>query len=502
MKKLIVLIVTMSSFAFASNTIAQDQCNFTSQCITTYGNQATDCQNSQSSNSICMCGTARCDASSSSSSSSTSSTSSTSGSTTSSSSGGRAFLRKRNASNYALDGGNAGANGQNVYIWTANTFNVNQMWVEIDRGSGFFSYQKQGTNYCLDGGNGGSNGQNVYLWTCNSGNQNQHWKKVSMSGSHYRLEKRNAAAYSIDGGNGGANGQNLYLWTSNNGNQNQHWTFSDVASSSSTSSSTSSSSTTSSSGGTGMLGRFDKAKDLLLCNYDGKPDEDDLHSVAGLATMLSDSRFAGVQIHCTAGAYGTQGGTFLKENPLFNLAFGNRWASAHDNYNNAVTQAFNKVRDALNAGGDVWVAEAGQSDFTADVVRRVKSEMSNINTNNRIHVVQHSNWNQDKTTAADLTYTRNNTDYHKIADGNSQGNGTPGLNSSNSGQWARATTDAQVGPVWVEARAAAQRWIGVNWDNENIKNGGMDFSDTVEAMWIFGFEGQSGGLNGFFNAFL
>ncbi|TBR41429.1 hypothetical protein CBF23_010270 [Marinomonas agarivorans] len=255
-------------------------------------------------------------------------------------------------------------------------------------------------------------------------------------------------------------------------------------------------------GGSDTLGRFNKVKDLLLCNYDGKPDEDDLHAVAGLATMLSDSRFSGVKAHCTAGAYGTQGGTFLKENRLFNLAFSNRWASAHDNYNNAVNQAFNKARDALNAGGKVWVAEAGQSDFTADVVRRIKATMPSVNTKTRIHVVQHSNWNEDKTTPSDLAYVKNNTAYHKIADGNSSNNATPGLTINNGSQWSRAVNDAQVGNVWQEARAAALRWMGVNWDNEKIKKGGMDFSDTVEVMWIFGFENQNGGVKGFFDAFL
>ncbi|XPF95728.1 RICIN domain-containing protein [Colwellia sp. RE-S-Sl-9] len=470
MEKSLTLIMILGSSTLTSYSFAQDQCNTTNQCVTTYGNQATDCRDSASSNSICMCGTASCDSIVS----------------PPPLSEGSVFLRKRNASSFAIDGGNGGANNQNVYIWSANTANVNQAWVEIDRGNGFFSYQKQDTNYCLDGGDGGSNGQNVRLWTCSDTNQSQHWNKVNISANNYRLEKRNASGYSIDGGNGGANGQNLYLWSSNNTNQNQHWTFSDV----------------NSDGSSDILGRFDKSKDLLLCNYDGKPDEDDLHSVAGLATMLSDARFSGVQIHCTAGAYGIQGGTFLEENNLFNLAFGDRWASAHNNYNNAVDQAYNKVATTLNAGGDIWVAEAGQSDFTADVVRKVKSEMPSINTNNRIHVVQHSDWNEDQTTPADLTYTKNNTDYNKIADGNSQGNGTPGLASTDGGEWTRATSDTQVGPVWTEARAAALRWMGINWDNEKIKSGGMDFSDTVEPMWIFGFEAQTGGITGFFDAYL
>lgn len=138
-------------------------------------------------------------------------------------------MRKRNSSGFAIDGGNGGANGQNVYLWSFNSGNVNQKWVEINRGGGFYSYQKKNTNYCLDGGNGGANGQNVYLWTCNSSNQNQHWKKVNAGSGHYRLEKRNAPAYSIDGNNGGANGQSLYLWSSSNTNQNQQWQFSNTS---------------------------------------------------------------------------------------------------------------------------------------------------------------------------------------------------------------------------------------------------------------------------------
>ena len=134
--------------------------------------------------------------------------------------------------------------------------------------------------------------------------------------------------------------------------------------------------------------------------------------------------------------------------------------------------------------------------------RRIKSQLPSLNTKTRIHVVQHSQWNEDQTTASDLSYVRANTDYRKIADGNSSGNGTPGLNSKNGDQWNRATSDAQVGPVWTEARAAASRWFGVNWDNENIKAGGMDFSDTVEVMFIFGFAGNSGGVKGFFDQFL
>ncbi|MEM6644572.1 MAG: ricin-type beta-trefoil lectin domain protein, partial [Bacteroidota bacterium] len=134
-------------------------------------------------------------------------------------------MRKGNNTGYAIDGGNGGRNGQNVYLWGSSSSNVNQNWEEINRGGGYYSYKKKNTNYCLDGGNGGRNGQNVYLWSCASNNQNQHWKKVNLGNGRYRLEKRNASNYSIDGGNGGRNGQNLYLWSSSNSNGNQQWLF-------------------------------------------------------------------------------------------------------------------------------------------------------------------------------------------------------------------------------------------------------------------------------------
>lgn len=136
-------------------------------------------------------------------------------------------LRKRNAVNFAIDGGNGGSNGQNIFLFSANNGNNNQRWVEIPRGGSFYSYRKVGTNQCIDGGNGGSAGQNVRLFQCGANNQNQHWRKISLNGS-FRLQKRNAPGFSLDGNNGGGNGQNVHLWHSNNGNQNQRWNFSVV----------------------------------------------------------------------------------------------------------------------------------------------------------------------------------------------------------------------------------------------------------------------------------
>lgn len=132
-------------------------------------------------------------------------------------------IRKRNSTGFALDGNNGGRNGQNVYLWSFNSNNDNQKFVEIDRGGGFYSYQKFRTSYSLDGGNGGRNRQNVYLWTTSSTNRNQQWQRQSSGGGAFRIIKRNATGFALDGGNGGRNGQNVNLFNSSSSSQNIQW---------------------------------------------------------------------------------------------------------------------------------------------------------------------------------------------------------------------------------------------------------------------------------------
>lgn len=132
-------------------------------------------------------------------------------------------LTKRNAPDFAIDGGEGAVNRQDVFLSDADDSDTNQLWNEIDRGNGFYSYQKLGTNHCIDGGAGGERRQNVYLWQCIANNANQQWKKIDVIGGFVRLEKRNSSEFSIDGQSGGRNGQSLYLWSNGNSNQNQHW---------------------------------------------------------------------------------------------------------------------------------------------------------------------------------------------------------------------------------------------------------------------------------------
>ena len=131
-------------------------------------------------------------------------------------------IRKRNALDFALDGNWDAADGQSVHLWTQDSNNINQQWVEIHRDGDYYAYQKQGTDHCIYGGLGGANRQNVSLLTCDANNQNQHWQKASTDSGFVKLIKRNAP-FAIDAGNGGATYQNVRLYNASSSSENIQW---------------------------------------------------------------------------------------------------------------------------------------------------------------------------------------------------------------------------------------------------------------------------------------
>lgn len=250
-------------------------------------------------------------------------------------------------------------------------------------------------------------------------------------------------------------------------------------------------------------GRFDIENDLFLPQFDSKTDVDDLHSAAGVATLLRDTRFSAVRYHAVAGAYGTQGGLYVPAPELFELAFGENWSNAHEDRDQALETVSGLVIETLAQGGHVWVAEAGQSDFTADWLKQVRQSGMQAQTGGQVHVVQHSDWNESVTSPDKLAYVRQHTSYHRIADGNLENNGTPGLKMGSDHLWASVIQDPVVGPIWLLAKDIADRYNAAEgrYNNEAIGAGGMDFSDVSETCWIFGFGGLSD-AHAFFNEFL
>ncbi|TWT89091.1 hypothetical protein Mal64_25830 [Pseudobythopirellula maris] len=239
------------------------------------------------------------------------------------------------------------------------------------------------------------------------------------------------------------------------------------------------------------LGRFDVERDLLLAQFDLKTDVDDVHSVAAVATMLADPRLAGVRSHAVAGAYGVQTGPYVPANELFEAAFGDHWSDAHTDRQRAVGDVARLVEQTLRRGGDVWVAEGGQSDFSAAVLERVAESTPAADLAERFHVVQHSDWNEKSASPDALDHVRRRAAYHKIPDGNARGNGTPGLKTDGAIDWRARVTDPRLAALWDQALTIANQYNGREgrYHNGAIAEGGFDFSDASEVCWVFGFEG-------------
>ncbi len=235
---------------------------------------------------------------------------------------------------------------------------------------------------------------------------------------------------------------------------------------------------------------FNKEKDLLIVQFDCKTDVDDLQTAAALATLLSDSNFIKINYHAVAGTYGMQEGLYVPPNDLFQLAFGDHWTDAHDNMKGAVENVKTLVMKTLSKNGHVWIADAGQSDFSAELVKAVQEDMPEIKTSKRIHVVQHADWNEEVTTPEKLLFVKQNTDYTKIPDGNGVGNGTPGFRSPEFTNWDDKITNPALIKIWELAIDLSNRYNGKEgrYNNEAIAAGGLDFSDLSEVCWILGIE--------------
>ncbi|MDC6405974.1 MULTISPECIES: hypothetical protein [Maribacter] len=236
--------------------------------------------------------------------------------------------------------------------------------------------------------------------------------------------------------------------------------------------------------------RFDLGKDLLLMHFDCKTDVDDLQAAAGLLTLMSHPNFMHVNYHAVAGTYGIQEGLYVPPNDLFQQAFGKNWTDAHNRMEAAAEEVAQKAMTTLEAQGDIWIAEAGQSDFSAKLVKALQSKLPDLETTKRIHIVQHSDWNEEVTTPELLDFAKQQTDYRKIPDGNAVGNGTPGFRTPGYTQWKEQVTDPQLKSVWELAVDLSNKYNGKEgrYLNEAVQQNGVDFSDLSEVCWMLRLE--------------
>lgn len=247
---------------------------------------------------------------------------------------------------------------------------------------------------------------------------------------------------------------------------------------------------------------FNPATDLFIPQFDSNRDPDDIHSLAALGCMLAHPDYAGVNTFAVHGAYGTQNDANFIESPqLFTLVFGaenDKWVNAspqNPTWNGAVAKIAAKAQPILNAGGTVWVMEAGQSDITADwVAALIADNVAESIIKSNVIVVQHSDWNEEHTTADDLAYVKEKCTYCVINDGNGT-NTARDPSASATPNFRSVTTSFQVDAMTSVNKKAKAYWLEADWvivdegylpDHSSITKGGVDFSDAVEAHWIFG----------------
>lgn len=167
----------------------------------------------------------------------------------------------------------------------------------------------------------------------------------------------------------------------------------------------------------------------------------------------------------------------------------------------SVQRIANTAQATLNAGGAVWVMEAGQSYITADWVKvLINRGVSAALIKQKVSVIQHSTWNEDQASSGVLDYVKSMTSYQKIGDGNSAGNGTPDYHTDNSTSVinahrvlrnnAKSTTgnpNSYTRSLWTVADSIIGSWDA---SYSQIGEGGLDFPDSVEAWHILGIQGN------------
>jgi hypothetical protein len=221
---------------------------------------------------------------------------------------------------------------------------------------------------------------------------------------------------------------------------------------------------------------FDPDGDLLSLHYDHAPDRDDGQSAVADRVILEaefGTSWLSRRVLPVSGAYGLNAADFNPASDAVMDAVWNDvggWVAAHDNRAAALETMTERWVATLQAGHDVWVKEGGQSDLTAEVVRRIEASLPDVDTRARIHVVQHSDWNQDQTTPEALAFVRGHTDYIRIRDANAYLN----LAGGDSAFEVAALGNADYGAMW---RAAFSYYP----PSERL-----DFSDTGELMHILG----------------
>lgn len=264
---------------------------------------------------------------------------------------------------------------------------------------------------------------------------------------------------------------------------------------------------------------FNKHSDILVSQFDLKPDADDIHAIAALGSMFAHEDMNNTNFIAVAGTYDKQSGEYINANTLLELAFGKEnfnWVDAHHHRDNAITLVSNRVKAVLAQGGKAWVQEAGQSDFTRDWLEALLSAGIHPSViKNNVIVVQHSDWNESKTNPEALARVKALTHYQPVSDGNKprrifdrknrRGPVTP-MYVAEGNKWINAATSEENSfavpkALWTLADSLIK---GTEFDASYsvIPKGGVDFSDHAEIWWIFDQDHRTESVHAFWERYV
>lgn len=232
---------------------------------------------------------------------------------------------------------------------------------------------------------------------------------------------------------------------------------------------------------------FNPSSDLLLLQFDSKTDTDDITSIAATGSIIKKLGEEKINYLAVAGAYGKQGGLYIPSPKLFNLVFQDNWVDAHKQRKESVDAIYKTIKKTLTKDGNIWVMEAGQSDVSAKWLKLLQNDFAPATLKKRIHIVQHSDWNEQETTPASLQFVKDNVSYHRIEDGNSTSNSTAGFHEVNHKFINKITSNSMHGKSWTLALDIVEQYNGKDGRYLNpmiAKDGGVDFSDVAELTWL------------------
>lgn len=228
------------------------------------------------------------------------------------------------------------------------------------------------------------------------------------------------------------------------------------------------------------VGRL-QAGDLLSLHYDHCPDPDDGHAQAAGYSVVQTLGLDDVLV-----VHGTCGDGIRDRYDESSLALSlSIWGSdildVAGNREASIEAMATRWAATLANGNGVWVAEGGQSDVTAATLQRLAQRSPELDLK-RVTVVQHSAgtgaYNEDFSERLDEVRSR--ASYQTVPNGNAGGNGSADLAMQSSAFVARARA----------SRFQSEWNTAFNYLDPSCATASylckLDFSDTVELLWIVG----------------